>query len=890
MRKRIIPALFLTMLVCIIAALCAACGSKAELKLDKTSVQLYVNGQTATIRASIEPADKSAKYEWTVEDEDIATISAAQASCRITPVSEGKTTVTVKVGDLSATCEVNVGADQHVQLAAPSFTYDAATGVITITDTKNDAANVGGYKLYFLDGEGNSVGDVEVASGDAIDTRRMEKGTYTIKLTALGASSLYLESEMSDSSATVEVTVDPMYDLGVGDAGAQVSADRWSYYTYDWVTAHEAYFYDGVVTFTFSNNAGTKDYTWITQLIYNYGAGEDGKTYTMTLNINSTASGRISLNGKAVTLQEGDNRIAVGFEGTNLFKIQFGVSGEETTLKEGTVKVSIVEPVTELTERTPLAVPSFTYDAESNTVAITDNENSPYDVTYKIGFFTNPDDASPKGSAVVVDGGEVDKSLVSSGTYYLRIMAATTGLPYTDSAWSVCDGTTIDVLNERVDIKNGGESVAATNPDTWYEWHDATGNGGSGVKTTIEYAYVDLAGDIHLSYTVGNGDGAVLTHQPIKLLYMYSSMNEGDVYKLSFKIVCPAAGKITVNNTIFTVTEGENLIEVTRIQPNKSNGTAKNTITIQLGAQETVTDGEGNQTTVKTMLEGEFLITDITVEKLDVTVLDAPEFTYDGDSATITITDGNEAGVGSYEIGLFADGETQPAYVLTVVDGGTLDFSALEVADGTYTLKIRAIADSVLYMNSDWAAPEVKVTATAEGGQVTVVADTKIDIGYGMQAAAASDPGVWYEWHDKDGNSGSNVKTTIEYAYVTLDNQVYLSYVVGNGDGSKVTSQPIKLFCMYDEIAEGQEYTLSFKLVSSVEGKITVNGKVVDIIAGENLISVTRTQPNKSNGTDRNTINIQFGAKVNVDGTNVNMMVEGEFVLSDITVTPTEAE
>jgi hypothetical protein len=730
MKRKGIIALALLLTVSATAAVCTACsfggGTESEntsveavLSLDKETLELNANGTKGTIRASMTPADKSAKYEWTIDNDKIATIESTQSTCRVTPLAEGTAKVTVTVGSLSKTCTVIVGADQHVQLSAPSFTYNAETGVIEITDTANKAEDLGGYTLYFYDAEGEEKGSVAVTSGETVDTRRMEKGTYTVKLVANGATNLQLDSAPSETTATINVTVEPLYELGVGDAGALEASDHWSYYVFSWVTASEAYCYDGEVTFSFSNNASeSTEYSWITQLIYNYGEGEAGKTYQMTLNINATNEGRITLGDKAVTIHEGDNEVTVGYtyttENKGLFKIKFGVTGEVNSMKEGTVKISFVKPVAELTEQTKLEVPTFTYNAEDNTVTITDEKNSPYDATYSVGFFASETATTPKGVATVVNGGELAMDSVVTGEYYLRIMAVSTGLPYTGSDWSDTIGK-ISVTNNNVAVLNGGQGVAKNNPDKWYEWHDNNGNSGSGVKTTIEYAYVDVNGTLHLNYTVGNGDQAKVTSQPIKLFYMYSDAEivQGEVYTLSFNIVVPHAGYITVNGQVVEVKEGENTISVTRAQPNKQNGTNMCTITIQLGATittETVNDeGEIVKTSKTDMQEGEITISNIKVEKVEVEQLESPTFTYDAETGVVTVTDTNaEEKVKSYTIGLF-DGETLKKSI-TVVSGEELNLDG--VTAGTYTLKIKAVASSVIYADSEWYSPEEAVTVT----------------------------------------------------------------------------------------------------------------------------------------------------------------------------------
>lgn len=874
-------------LVCAIAAFtltaCGGGGSKAQITLNPETLLLYENGKDGTIRATLSPANNNAAYEWTIDNEDIASIKATQSICKVSPKKEGTATVTVTAGKATATCAITVGPDQHVQLLAPSFTYDEETTVISITDP--NTVGVGSYRLDFYahestegeDGEEVTVGtevsgSVTVKDGEKVDLRRIDKGTYTVRLVAVGANDLYRESEPSESTATITVETEALYELGKGDdAVLAAGPGAWGYYVFDWVIAdtEETYCYDGEVTFTFSNNTSDniKDYAWITQLIYNHGKTDTSKLYKMQLKIEVPVECRISMgvnnNFKYVSLHpDVENLVTVGFRPVNdaknnLFKIRFAVAGEPFTIKEGTVKFSVVGNILE-TEEKMLGVPSFSYDKDTKIITINDDVNNEYDVDYTLGFFENLNDAAPKGIATVKNGEEVDTSSVLSGSYYLRLMAASTGLPYMSSGWTAPDeNATIGVKNTRVDIKYGTEGDSRKNADDWYYWFP-TANMNIGPATTVDYVYINLHDDgsetIHVRYqNAGN-------YQPLKLLYMRSDVKPDDLYKLSFKLQSPTDGKITVNGQVFDVTAGENEIEVVRVQPAKT-GNGSCTITIQFGAGSSATDVWGFIACNGD--DEEIVISELAISDADpIQLQQITSFDYVAEKQHVVIVDPNDYETYSdakvqYELGYFMDGELVKSKYVANEDG----FEHPNLAPGVYTLKLRIKPGTPLYNAPDWFEPETPITITIVNENYTE------DIVSGNNAAAAGNPEHWYYY--KQGS------TTVTHAYTDVKGDVYVSY-----NYSGTSNEPLKLLWMSKTMEDNQEYTLSCKITSPVAARIRVNNVEVDLQQGVNEVSVTRKQPSKSGGDgNRCTITITFGSGT---GDSLSQITSGEIVVSDI--------
>ena len=80
-----------------------------EITLDKTEVEI-IEGETAQLTATVKPDDATDKsIEWTSSDENVATVDN---SGKVTAISEGKVTITVKTSNLaqSASCDITVKA------------------------------------------------------------------------------------------------------------------------------------------------------------------------------------------------------------------------------------------------------------------------------------------------------------------------------------------------------------------------------------------------------------------------------------------------------------------------------------------------------------------------------------------------------------------------------------------------------------------------------------------------------------------------------------------------------------------------------------------------------------------------------------------------------------
>ena len=120
------------------AIISATATAVTGLALDDTDVDIVV-GATQTVTATATPSSESALTEWEVEDESIATISAAfGASVIVTGVAPGITVLKAKNGGQEEIAIINVSAAGPSDLALDDSVIDivgTATQTVTATAT-----------------------------------------------------------------------------------------------------------------------------------------------------------------------------------------------------------------------------------------------------------------------------------------------------------------------------------------------------------------------------------------------------------------------------------------------------------------------------------------------------------------------------------------------------------------------------------------------------------------------------------------------------------------------------------------------------------------------------------------------------------------------------------
>ena len=155
--------------------------------LDKTTAEL-TEGETLTLTATVSPEDATDKtVTWTSSDETVATVKDGV----VTALKSGKVTITVKAGDVSATCEITVNAKV---IPATGITLDKTAAELTEGETLTLTATV----------------TPEDATDKTVAWTSSDETVATVKdgvVTALKAGKATITAKSGEVSATCELTV-----------------------------------------------------------------------------------------------------------------------------------------------------------------------------------------------------------------------------------------------------------------------------------------------------------------------------------------------------------------------------------------------------------------------------------------------------------------------------------------------------------------------------------------------------------------------------------------------------------------------------------------------------------------------------------------------------------
>ena len=137
--KRIIALLTTIFALCCVFVGCGG-GSNVKVSLDKTSISIEGSGNVEKITATVENSDQA--VVWSSSDTSIITVAEDTNTdlydCIITAVAPGLATVTAKVGDAMATCQVEVHGAQYY----PVLTLDKTSTEIWQGDNVTVKATV----------------------------------------------------------------------------------------------------------------------------------------------------------------------------------------------------------------------------------------------------------------------------------------------------------------------------------------------------------------------------------------------------------------------------------------------------------------------------------------------------------------------------------------------------------------------------------------------------------------------------------------------------------------------------------------------------------------------------------------------------------------------------
>lgn len=344
--------------------------------------------------------------------------------------------------------------------------------------------------------------------------------------------------------------------------------------------------------------------------------------------------------------------------------------------------------------------------------------------------------------------------------------------------------------------------------NTWGYWNDL---GYEYATIPVNYAEylgdsdTSEAGSIRISFYTSSGT----SEHGLQIVYRTAGeggiLTTGAYYALNLKIESDASGSLSLNGTEIELVAGETTEYTVYFQHNDDGRiyAAGDYTNIFYTAIFMAIDNSK-------LAQATLTVSDISWTEYTPEDLAAPSLAID--NKVVAVTDSNDsAKVGSYVLGFFTEGSSDPVYKLTVQDGSTIDDSKID--DGTYTVKIMAVAVNASVKDSEWSAEGVSYTVS-NGGVV-------YNMPYGTEDDAKADPGTWY-FHWAYYAEGNTENPIFKYDKGTI----YAEVIANTGDWYCT-----QIFYKDTSLDANSTYTLSLNIYSDTTGTITVNGKTVELVA-----------------------------------------------------------
>lgn len=697
---------------------------KVSLKLSDTERELVVD-DTTQIDITY---DGEGTITCSSTDESVATaeLTADKKHVTITAVGEGTATINVTDGALNATCSVTVTPKPET---------------VTIMDGENEAE-----ATLSLEREGTKQFTAETTNGSPVTWVSTNETVATVNsdglITAIRPGKTTIRASVNSTTKDeVALTVtrkdeDPYYELKASAGSGSWTGSNWTgpapednefYY---WANFQPGWVQAGVVDIKeayYEYNTLVMDYSGVqtanaVQLHLRKNESVTvGGYYVFTAKIYSSAAGPININGNVFELKKGDNAVSMYFhtekEDEKLFYMIVGKeehsTGDSDIIKSARLEIYDIVWA-EDQDRVELVAPAFSID-EDGVITITDDENDADAVAeYRLGFFKDDKEVA---STVVTDGEPVDISVVESDDYTVEIKAVGVNCHYIDSAYSETN-TVLTVENE------AGRSYALKEITE----EDDTMTPGEWAYARQFYVYQtdwDHRDDFTAKFESGTANVSFKNNEAawtaLQLLYHPTDAVTGKVYKIDIEISVEP-----YNNELWITSqgnagagEGVGLVNGattawaticgTEVEISVD-GTA-HTYTVYAKAVDdeplvTVVWGKDAVDGYNRVSRGTVHVANPTTEEITPTAIETPSFSWDGDDKIITITDENneEGTVDKYVVGFFGEDATdKPSYTIDVATTGPTGLDLSVVGEGTYTIKVKAVAASYQYTDSSYA-------------------------------------------------------------------------------------------------------------------------------------------------------------------------------------------
>lgn len=398
-------------------------------------------------------------------DIEVAYQQIVGQDCLVIVFAVGVNDATIVVSDY------NWSSFTPVTLATPTFTRDGNAIAISTTDTKGIAA----YQIgLFKAGETTPVFTQNIggASGTLDTSDCEEDGTFIIRVRTVGNPG-YTSSEWStgDTETVVVANGGLTYDLISGGESSSLASGKWEYWTQG-AAPSVAEYKNGTVTY----KTTYLGWDWYgTQLFRHYSDFATGDNVKISMKVNASHAGSITVCGTPFAIAAGDNNIVVykaQAEGSATIGMQFAVQGGgegteypnfpagtedepiELTFAISNIKVETFDPIK--LEGSTIAV-----DAD-NAFTITDDNNADKTVDgYKIEIF-NGENEVVKTQTVTTKTGDLDVADLGAGSFTAKVTTLGHGMYVTSDASAACDAFTVTALAAPSIAVNEGESGGYT--------------------------------------------------------------------------------------------------------------------------------------------------------------------------------------------------------------------------------------------------------------------------------------------------------------------------------------------------------------------------------------------------------------------------------------------
>lgn len=301
-----------------------------------------------------------------------------------------------------------------------------------------------------------------------------------------------------------------------------------------------------------------------TQLFYKNSSLTVGTPYKLSMKVNASVAGKITINGKVVTLTAGDNDVAVSYiEGAASIDIQFGVDGEGPVLAmDATFEVLGWKDIS--ADKVALAAPT--------NVAVNAKEGvaGAYILTFDAvehaaGYMYSvlKDGTALEGFNYVAakSGDTIDLRKFDTAKYEVSVQAVGDGLEYADSAATkveinhtkpatiVANTYRADFGEDVVNLAFGEAANAGATPTYWNDQNWC------GSNTIVSFAAAK-GNQIQFGFS-----GATIEFG-FQLFLSDSNITANSKYRLKMNLWSTAAGDVKINGKAVTLAVGDNIINV----------------------------------------------------------------------------------------------------------------------------------------------------------------------------------------------------------------------------------------------------------------------------------------------------------------------------------------